>query len=60
MARGVIAQLESELSQERSYLRSITAEQKRLSKERSEILLELRRTESVSKFSNSVNDLNGF
>ncbi len=49
-ARQVIAGLESELRSERAQLRVLGTEQSRLQREREDVLGQLRRTESVSRF----------
>jgi hypothetical protein len=48
-ARDVVADLEDELKAERSRLRGLNTEQGRFERQKNDVLLQLQRTESVSK-----------
>ena len=50
MAKRTISVLESELSSERSRLRTLITEQERMQREKKQILTDLQRTESVGRF----------
>lgn len=47
-AKRMIADLEAELQTERSRLRTLTTEQKRVQRQKDDVLTQLQRTESVS------------